>query len=56
MSGTRQKTQHELDQGPMDKGEAPVDGCHEAEPRMAKPAPESPAATTATDHLMEVKD
>ena len=52
MSGTRQKTQHTLDQGPMDRGEAPVGGCHGAEPRMAKPAPESPAAT-ATDHLME---
>ncbi len=45
MSRTRQKTQQELALEPMDRGEAPVDGCQGAEPLMAATVFESPAST-----------
>ena len=45
MGGKRQKSQQELAREPMDRGEAPVGGCHGAEPLVATAEPESPAST-----------
>ena len=52
MSGTRQKTRCKPTQTSIERSEAPNADTSGAEPSMAKPAPESPAATAA-DHLME---
>src|SRR3954452_24557316 len=43
MSGMRQNIQYSLALEPKGRGETLADGCEEAEPLMAKPAPESPA-------------
>jgi RNA-directed DNA polymerase len=43
MSGSRQNIQYSLALEPKGRGETPADGCEEAEPLMAMPAPESPA-------------
>jgi RNA-directed DNA polymerase len=45
MGGKRQKSQQELAREPMGRGEAPVGGCHGAEPLVATTEPESPAST-----------
>ena len=45
MNGTRQNTQQELAQKPIERGEAPIAGGPGAEPVVAMTEPESPAAT-----------
>jgi RNA-directed DNA polymerase len=50
MSGTRQKIQYALGLEPTGRGETPTGGLQGAEPAMAAPEPESPAAA---EQLME---
>ncbi len=50
MSGMRQKIQYALGLEPAGRGETPTGGLQGAEPAMAAPAPESPAAA---EPLME---
>ena len=50
MNGMRQNIQYSLALEPKDRGEAAVVEHPRAEPSVAKPAPESPAAT---EQLME---
>jgi hypothetical protein len=55
MSGKRQKTQYSLALEPQGRGETPVSGHPRAEPFVAKPAPESPAVTDATERISKVR-
>jgi RNA-directed DNA polymerase len=50
MSGKRQKIQYSLALEPARQGEAPASGSKEAEPGVAKPAPQRP---TLTEQSME---
>ena len=52
MSGPRQNTQRKLARAPGERGEAPIAGDPGAEPVMAAPEPESPAAMT---HILRVE-